>query len=90
MDLVEQDGVELDTEDHNGNKPTKLAEGRKNWEIVAYIRLGNCGTTNSTKEAFWAGGAKNFLKMKKHFRFGAKIFEILRVSAPKAQKFLKF
>ena len=53
-------------------------------------RLGNCGTTNSTKEAFWAGGAKNFLKMKKHFRFGAKIFEILRVSAPKAQKFLKF
>jgi len=37
MDLVEQDGVELDTEDHNGNKPTKLAEGRKNWEIVAYM-----------------------------------------------------
>ena len=52
-------------------------------------RLGNCGTTNSTKEAFWAGGAKNFLKMKKHFRFGTKIFEILRVSAPKAQKFFE-
>lgn len=37
MDLVEQDGVELDIEDHNGNKPVKLAEGRKNWEIVSYM-----------------------------------------------------
>ena len=37
VDLVEQDSVELDSEDHNGNKPIKLAEGRKNWEIVNYL-----------------------------------------------------
>jgi len=36
-DMVEQDNVELDIEDHNGNTPTKLAEGRKNWDIVSYL-----------------------------------------------------
>ena len=24
-------------EDHNGNRPLKLAEGRKHWEIVSYL-----------------------------------------------------
>lgn len=36
-DLVEQDNVDLDTEDHNGNRPLKLAEGRKHWDIVSYL-----------------------------------------------------
>lgn len=39
VDLVEQDGVELDIEDHNHNKPVKLAEGRKHWDIVSYARF---------------------------------------------------
>ncbi|XP_036407698.1 protein S-acyltransferase 24-like [Megalops cyprinoides] len=35
--LCEQDGVDLETEDKNGNTPLKLSRGRKHREISAYL-----------------------------------------------------
>lgn len=35
--LCEQDGVDINFEDHNGNTPVKLARGRKHKPIVAYL-----------------------------------------------------
>ncbi|KAG9345518.1 hypothetical protein JZ751_008662 [Albula glossodonta] len=35
--LCEQDGVDLETEDENGNTPLKLSRGRKHGEISAYL-----------------------------------------------------
>nr|XP_026696424.1 probable protein S-acyltransferase 23 isoform X1 [Ciona intestinalis] len=35
--LCEQDGVDINLEDHNGNTPLKLAKGRKYKEILSYF-----------------------------------------------------
>ena len=35
--LCEQDGVEIDLEDHNHKTPLMLAKGRNHTEIMAYL-----------------------------------------------------
>ena len=59
-------------------------------KLIILARLGNCGTTNSTKETFCAEGAKKLNVKRKHFRDfrakGAKSSKFWRFFAPKAQK----
>ncbi|XP_064199774.1 uncharacterized protein LOC135259362 isoform X1 [Anguilla rostrata] len=52
--LCEQDGVDLETEDINGNTPLKLARGHKHWEISTYLENAICRSGRLIPKFDWS------------------------------------